>query len=383
MTWDLALSIIALIVALVAIFASLSNYRRLEALKRERRRTRMSGSTRPENLSEEADPGPAVVIYNPTKSADWDYLRETLSNAASDASLPEPVWVETTAEDPGPGQARQAIEDGASVVIAAGGDGTVRAIAQELTGTNIPLGLLPVGTGNLLARNLDLPLGEARAMAIIALTGKNRPIDVGWMEVPVVEEQPLVEDGQKVAEPGKHAFVVMAGIGFDADIMAQADEQAELKAKLGWLAYLKAAVPHLLAPKLEATITTGPKERSVTTDARSVMFLNCGELVGGIVMDQGAKFDDGWLELAVLDTRGGLIGWIDLVRRVGLKGLGLKALDFAGVSPAGDLDMHRIRQCTVTTHDVHQIQVDGDVLGYANHVTASIDHNSLFVRVRN
>lgn len=381
MTWELVIAILALLLALAAVWGFFFNYRNIQELRREQRRTRASAGL----LAKEPDvvnPGPAYVIYNPTKSADWDYMKKTLAAAASDASMPEPVWLETTAEDTGHGQTRQALEAGASVVIAAGGDGTVRAVAEELTGTDTPLGLFPVGTGNLLARNLDLPLDETRTMAIIALTGKARPIDVGFLKVsPYTGDIAELKDSE-LADEAEHAFVVNAGMGFDAAIMAEADENKELKARVGWLAYIKAAMPHLLAKKMKVTISTG-KEGSVTTDARSVMFLNCGELIGGVVIDSGAKFDDGWLELAVLDTHGGLIGWADLVRRLGLKGLGVKRVDLPGMVKTGDFDVHRIAECTIRTEEPHLIQVDGDVLGYTDQISARVESNALLVRVRN
>lgn len=330
--------------------------------------------------------GPAVVVYNPTKSADFDYLRRTLERAAQDAGLPAPIWMETTVEDPGFGQTRKAVDMGASVVIAAGGDGTVRNVGEVLTGTTTPLAMLPVGTGNLLARNLGLPLSSARRMAIIALTGQITTIDVGWLTIPEHAaldsfDVPDGLDGETGAEPGEYAFLVNAGIGFDAAIMASADEESDLKAKIGWLAYVKVALPHLLAPKMRAKITTGKGGQPAYVDARTVMALNCGELVGGFVLDPHAKPDDGWLELAVLDTRRGLIGWGDIVRQVGLNGLGLKPVKVPGIENSGAIDVHRINQAHIEADTAQQVQVDGDVLGYSREIMTRVDEGALRVRV--
>ena len=94
--------------------------------------------------------------------------------ACSTRYLPQPMWLYTTEDDPGHGAAREAIEAGADVVVAIGGDGTVRAIAAELAGTEVPLAIIPMGTGNLFARNLDLPLGNTPALLRIALEGERR-----------------------------------------------------------------------------------------------------------------------------------------------------------------------------------------------------------------
>ncbi len=160
-------------------------------------------------------PLPAVVV-NPSKLEDVDAARAAITEVCTEHGWSEPLWIETTEEDPGVGQARQAVEAGADVVMVCGGDGTVRSAAQVLAGSGVTMGLLPAGTGNLLARNMDMTLDDLSGAARVALTGDDRPIDVGWMKVDSGEEQ---------------VFLVMAGMGFDAEIMANAPEA--LKAKVG------------------------------------------------------------------------------------------------------------------------------------------------------
>ncbi|MFV3577826.1 diacylglycerol/lipid kinase family protein, partial [Mycobacterium tuberculosis] len=102
-------------------------------------------------------PRRSAVIVNPNRVEGLDALHELIVARLTDAGWPEPAWLETTAEDPGTGQARQAVEDGAEVVFVSGGDGTVRAVVEGLAGTDAALAILPGGTGNLLAVNLGVP----------------------------------------------------------------------------------------------------------------------------------------------------------------------------------------------------------------------------------
>jgi diacylglycerol kinase family enzyme len=186
------------------------------------------------------------------------------------------MWLPTTVADPGRGQARQAIGAGVGLVFAAGGDGTVMSCATELAGTPVPLAVLPMGTGNLLATNLDLPSRVPAAVAVGTGSARRR-LDVG-----------LVED---------RCFTVMAGMGFDA--MMLHDAPAALKARIGWLAYALAALRHLCEIPMTVEISldhTAP----VTCRARTVLIGNVGRLQGGARLLPDAVPDDGLLDIAVL-----------------------------------------------------------------------------------
>lgn len=90
----------------------------------------------------------SAVIVNPVRVSDLSERRSVVESSLAAAGWPAPAWLETTADDPGTGQARQAVADGAEVVFVCGGDGTVRSVLSGLAGTDVAVALLPAGTGN-------------------------------------------------------------------------------------------------------------------------------------------------------------------------------------------------------------------------------------------
>ena len=151
-------------------------------------------------------------MCNPSTVDDPEGLRAELKRRDATSEID---WLETTEDDPGAGQTRQALAAGADLVLVCGGDGTVAACAGALAGTGVPIGLVPTGTGNLLVRNLGLPLDVPTALDQ-ALGSSRRTIDL------------LESDGRR--------FAVMAGLGFDAAMIRDTGEQA--KARHGWAAYV-------------------------------------------------------------------------------------------------------------------------------------------------
>src|ERR1022692_5036495 len=115
----------------------------------------------------------AAVVANPTKCGDPAVFGKQIRSAMSDHGWSEPLWLETTVDDPGAGQAAAAAGASVDLVIASGGDGTVTACAGALAGSGGPLAVRATGSGNLLARNLALPLDLDDAL-VVSLTGVDR-----------------------------------------------------------------------------------------------------------------------------------------------------------------------------------------------------------------
>jgi len=325
----------------------------------QRRRRPHRDDFRPEGVEGVAvPPKRAGVIVNPTKYADVQVVRDQVTTSCAAQGWGEPLWYETTVADPGTGQARRAVADGAAVVCALGGDGTVRAVASALVGTQTPLGLLPGGTGNLLARNLELPVDSLDKALVVALTGQNARIDVGRLEV---------DPSGQHAVPDEHFFFVMAGIGFDAEIMAGAGER--LKSRVGYGAYVVSGLQNFLGPQFRARISVDG-QTEVARRTRTVVVGNAGRLFGGVVLLPGARLDDGLLDTVVLSPRG-IVGWSAVAGHVltrQRRGHGL-------------IDRHTGHEIRITTDGPQEVQLDGDPIGRARSMTARIEPLALVVRV--
>lgn len=218
---------------------------------------------------------PLGIVVNPVGAAPQaEELQELTRRLELDVR-----WYETSEEDPGVGQTRRALADGCSPIVACGGDGTVRAVAEALTGTTTPLAVIPAGTGNLLARNLGIPRDVSGALNA-GVTGIDRSIDVGFV------------DGE--------AFTVMAGAGVDAAIMQNTSRTA--KQAVGALAYVARAGKELTDPPEANGRITVDEDVFYEGAASTVLVGNCGRLQAGLELMPDAVPDDGRLDLLVLDA---------------------------------------------------------------------------------
>src|SRR6478752_855574 len=349
MTWEAWVAVAAGIAALAALLLVLLLWMRQRELRRRIESPRAGTSARALRLARDVQEAGQVVAFvaNPSKS-DVPALKAAILRNRRAQGYAEPLWYETTIEDPGVGQTRAAVAAGADVVVAIGGDGTVRAVAEALVGTGVPMGLVPLGTGNLLARNLDLPLSDPLGAMRIALEGRDRTIDVGWLRVlrwesdiddavtDAVDDLPDEED-----LPRDHIFLVIAGLGFDAAMVADTDPN--LKAKMGWIAYFVAGIKHLRGDRTRMHVRVDG-DRATTTRLRSILVGNCGKLPGGLTLLPDAQLDDGWLDLAAIDARGGIAGWAQLFGEVVLQGWGVPSNNAPKI---GRIDHRRAKEVRV------------------------------------
>ncbi|CAN5161070.1 hypothetical protein BH09ACT10_BH09ACT10_10880 [soil metagenome] len=291
-----------------------------------------------------------AVIYNPIKIGDLQVFKQRILAVSQREGWTEPLWLATTKEDPGTGQAHRALEAGADLVIAAGGDGTVRVVCDEMARTGIAVGILPHGTGNLLARNLGIPLNIIEAIEVV-FTGGDRAID-------------LVSYHSDAAPDT--SFLVMAGLGMDAAIMTGAPDQ--LKKKVGWAAYILSGAKSLRFPAMKISIQIDDGEWAKFR-ARTVVIGNVGYLQAGFPLLPDAELDDGVIDVVVLAPKR-ILGWL----AIGVRIIGRQKRTNAR------LDRMTGKKVVIRAERPAPMQLDGDPVGEATELTAEVRPGVLLLR---
>ncbi|USQ85374.1 phosphatase PAP2 family protein [Streptomyces phaeoluteigriseus] len=305
--------------------------------------------------------GRTVVVFNPTVTDEsaCAALRDVLRQHGHTST----EFVETTVDDPGGGQAARAIRAGATLVVVCGGDGTVRAAAHAMAGSGVPLALVPSGTGNLLARNLHLPLSPVAALDA-ALRGAVRHIDLGHIE----------GDGLEATH-----FAAMSGAGLDAAIMENTDDRA--KSLLGWPAYVLAGITTLRSPRMRVTIRLDGAP-ALRRTARMVLLANVGSVQGGVTLVPAARPDDGRLDLLVLDPRGpgGWIRALGALLRGGARTARPTSADTLAADDAGTgvpVEFFTFRRAEFTFETQQLRELDGDPVAPGRRLTAEVRPGAL------
>ena len=212
-----------------------------------------------------------------------------LRRALAAAGVEDPLWYEVPKAKRAPEQVERALEEGAELVFAWGGDGTVRRCIDALAGSAAELAVVPAGTANLFATNLGIPKDIDGAVAV-GLRGDRRTLDVGRF--------------------GKERFAVMAGAGFDAAMIRGADD---LKERVGRAAYLWSGSRNLRADGFGAELVVDDTDW-YEGRATCVLFGNLGDIFGGVDVFPDARPDDGMLEVGIV-TAEGLVQWARTLAR--------------------------------------------------------------------
>jgi diacylglycerol kinase family enzyme len=329
----------------------------------------------------------AAIVINRTLVRDLRRFRRRCREAAT-ASGWEPSFLETTVDERGLGLARGAVAAGARMVVAAGGDGTVRACAQALAGTQVPLAIVPLGTANLAARALGVPSRIGGALAA-GFGGHERRIDLAAAEVAdaAVGDETEAADGATrgpgeatggaardaaeiadgAAGPRALTVAAMAGIGLDAEVVAATPRL--LKRQAGWASYALAGVTHLAGPGHCFTVRLDDGE-PLARRARCVVVGNAGLLPGGFVLLPRARLDDGLLDVGIL-AASGPGGWLRLAHRV---------LTHSG-RDCPQLERHQARRIEIRAGTDLPREVDGEVIAPGRSLTVTLLRRALTVRV--
>ena len=331
------------------------------------------------------------IVWNPSKTSERELrsaLEEALAESVFEAERPHVSWFETTPEDPGRGAARAAVTAGCGLVIAAGGDGTVRAVAEELGlgeggpgsgsgagsasgagsgSASAELGIVPLGTGNLLARNLGVPLGDPQAAFARALEGEAEAVDLG--------EARVTRAG---GEDETFGFVVMVGFGVDAQMIVETDD--ELKARSGWLAYVESlgrAISGSDVVEFELSVDDGEPVRE---QSHTLLVANCGTLQAGITLLPDASPSDGVLDVLMLRADN-VASWLDTARNMvwdnGLKRLMMRSERAESSESTAHLRAARLR---VDLPEPREFEVDGEEVGEVTGFEVTVHEGALRIR---
>lgn len=296
------------------------------------------------------------IIWNPSKIEE-DALRAAVADVLDD----DIRWWKTSQDDPGRGMAQEAADAGCTTVIAVGGDGTVRAVAEALAGTDVALGIVPQGTGNLLARNLQVPLDDIPAALRRISAGEKQRIDLGW-----------VRFGDE-----ERAFAVMVGFGVDAQMLVETDD--DLKDRAGWLAYVEAMGRAMAGTEMTGITLTLDDGEPQEVRGHTLLIGNCGMVQGGVRLLPDAVLDDGVLDLLLVSSDGAL-QWLDTVRSVvwdnGIRRLLTRGETAVSTESTRHLTAERVR---VELERPLEFEVDGEELGGVSSFEVRVQAGALTV----
>lgn len=296
------------------------------------------------------------IIWNPSKIDDAHLRTVVAEELGSDVR-----WWETSTEDPGKSMAQSAVDAGCETVIAVGGDGTVRAVAEAVAGTDVSLGIVPQGTGNLLARNLGVPLDDIPAALRRIAKADARRIDLGWVRF----------------DDEERAFAVMVGFGLDAQMLVETDD--DLKDRAGWLAYVEAMGRAMAGTEMTGLRLAVDDEDPQEVRGHTLLIGNCGMLQGGVRLLPDAQIDDGRLDLLLISSDGAR-QWLETIRSVvwdnGIRRVLTRDQTAVSTESARHLTAERIR---VELDGPLAFEVDGEEVGEVTSFEVRVQSDALKV----
>ncbi len=285
----------------------------------------------------------AVIAHvGKTLGGGLDELRTTLGRFG----VAEPFWSEVPKSRYAPERVEKALAGGAELIFVWGGDGMVQRSIDVIAGSGATLAIIPAGTANLFATSLGIPedIGDA---VNIGLRGRTRTLDVGQL------------NGER--------FAVMAGAGLDAEMIKQAD--GSLKDRLGRLAYIWTASRNIRAEPFEARIEVNG-DLWYEGKASCILLGNTGQLFGGVEAFDGARPDDGLLELGVSSAEG-IVQWARTVARM--------AVGSTAKSPF--VQVTKAKKVTVLLDRKMPYELDGGDRKKTKRLEARIEPGALTVKV--
>lgn len=350
--WVLGLSAAVNLIVVIALARVRSSTRRLKAKVAEldhalEIETSVAQHAKPPHERQVA------LVVNTTKSEADDVVR-LVHSACSRAGMPSPITLATTEEDAGHAMARSALDQGADVVLAAGGDGTVRAVAAAVTGSQAALGVIPLGTGNLFARNIGLPYADMEACVDAAIHGMGHRVDTLSLRLQRVNGRWDEENS-----------LVIAGGGLDAEVMG--DTRESLKQRAGWLAYGEAGIRHVIGKRHTITVRLDDGDPE-TYRVRSILMANCGSLQANMLLVPSARMDDGLMDVVMLTPRHPW-DWARIVLKTVAR--------FSAEIPV--MTVRQATLCRVEASEPLPFQLDGDAVGEVIGVETRIQPASLVV----
>jgi YegS/Rv2252/BmrU family lipid kinase len=277
-------------------------------------------------------------VINPAAGQDEPILG-TFNSVFRDAGVDWDVSITKNAGD-AEAQARQAAQEGADVVAAYGGDGTVAEVATGLIGTSVPLAILPGGTANAMSSELRIPQQLRPAVELIC------------------SEQAIVRKID-MGEANGRRFILRVGVGFEAAMVESADR--ELKDRFGNFAYLWSAVQNLIQPQI-SHYNLMIDGQPIETEGLTCIIANSGNLAQrNLSLLPGIDISDGMLDVIVIQPAG-LRMFVDLVG--GITGLLNMEVNGGNVDAQGQrtIQWWQAKQVELAAVPAQSVQVDGEVL---------------------